>query len=265
MQLDHHVSKTEPRTSTIAAQDQLFLTYNAKAVTRFKGVDELRHIYDLTSLLLAKLPSFSTSVSRQYWSLKSSAPASSSLDDEKSIANLDHILRCLRQAALEALIYHGLRSFEEGFQQWHQHWLQQRQLDFGWFSEWPNGRRPLSTTWPWNIKPSLVVLWGVCWMFYDNSTRSAQELRQQLENEEVATSVWARHTPQSATSSQRKSLRNSQRVRLTESDATESITNWATGNSDSSFQHAAWLQTGGQGGVNARQANRESYPLREVT
>ena len=26
-------------------------------------------------------------------------------------------------------------------------------------------RRVLSTMWPWNIKPALVVLWGVCWMF----------------------------------------------------------------------------------------------------
>jgi hypothetical protein len=31
--------------------------------------------------------------------------------------------------------------------------------------EWPDGHRFLSTTMPWNIPPSLVVLWGVCWMF----------------------------------------------------------------------------------------------------
>jgi len=34
------------------------------------------------------------------------------------------------------------------------------------FSEFPGGRRPLSTTWPWSIRPSLAVLWGVCWMFH---------------------------------------------------------------------------------------------------
>jgi hypothetical protein len=34
------------------------------------------------------------------------------------------------------------------------------------FSEWPGIRKPLGSTWPWNIKPSLVVLWGVCWMFH---------------------------------------------------------------------------------------------------
>jgi hypothetical protein len=36
----------------------------------------------------------------------------------------------------------------------------------GWFFEWPRGKRPLNSTWPWaDVKPSLLVLWGVCWMF----------------------------------------------------------------------------------------------------
>jgi hypothetical protein len=35
------------------------------------------------------------------------------------------------------------------------------------FVEWTDGEPPLSTTMPWNIRPCLVVLWGVCWMFYD--------------------------------------------------------------------------------------------------
>jgi hypothetical protein len=39
-------------------------------------------------------------------------------------------------------------------------------LLFGKFAEFPNRRRPKCTTMPWNIWPSLVVLWGVCWMFY---------------------------------------------------------------------------------------------------
>lgn len=37
---------------------------------------------------------------------------------------------------------------------------------FGWFFEWPGGQHPLNSTWPWaDVKPSIVVLWGVCWMF----------------------------------------------------------------------------------------------------
>lgn len=35
-----------------------------------------------------------------------------------------------------------------------------------WFFEWPGGKHPLNSTWPWtNVKLSVVVLWGVCWMF----------------------------------------------------------------------------------------------------
>ena len=33
------------------------------------------------------------------------------------------------------------------------------------FSGFPHKYRPPCTTMPWNIWPSLVVLWGVCWMF----------------------------------------------------------------------------------------------------
>lgn len=36
------------------------------------------------------------------------------------------------------------------------------------FGVFPNRQRPKCTTMPWNIWPSLVVLWGVCWMFYDS-------------------------------------------------------------------------------------------------
>lgn len=34
------------------------------------------------------------------------------------------------------------------------------------FSEFSSRLRPPCTTMPWTIWPALVVLWGVCWMFY---------------------------------------------------------------------------------------------------
>jgi hypothetical protein len=37
-------------------------------------------------------------------------------------------------------------------------------------SEFPNRLRPPCTTMPWNIRPALFVLWGVCWMFYTPPT-----------------------------------------------------------------------------------------------
>ncbi|KAI4233057.1 MAG: hypothetical protein LQ349_004625 [Xanthoria aureola] len=203
--LDEQLTDVEPRTSSVATCDHLFLAYNARAVTRFKGIEELRHIYDLTTLLLARLPSSSGDKTRRPLLAKQFAPASPRQDQEKFIANLEHILRCLRQAALEALIHHGTRKLQEDVRHWYQYWLRDRALDHGWFSEWPGSRRPLSTTWPWNIRPSLVVLWGVCWMFYDNSTKSVEELRQQLD---VASSLWSQPTPPpAATTSQRKPQR----------------------------------------------------------
>ncbi|KAL8995857.1 MAG: hypothetical protein Q9169_004509 [Polycauliona sp. 2 TL-2023] len=73
-------------------------------------------------------------------------------------------------------------------------------------------------------------------MFYDNSTRSVQQLRQQLGNREVASSFWSRPTPQpAATSSQ------------------QDISAWVTGGDI----HPTWLHTvhagasarGGPGGA----------------
>lgn len=213
-QLDDRASAVGPRTSIVAACDRLFLNYDARLLMRHQVVDELRRFYDMKTLLLVRLPLFSYSTATECWLSDSSVLTPGFFGREKAIANLEHVLCCLRQAALEALIYRELESFEEVVEQWHQHWLQGRQLDHGWFLEWPNGRRPLSTTWPWNIRPSLVVLWGVCWMFYDNATRSAEQMRQQLETDRrVGPSAWMmRPAPQSATMSQRKLLRVSECV-----------------------------------------------------
>lgn len=37
-----------------------------------------------------------------------------------------------------------------------------------WGNGYVNRRRPPCTTMPWSIWPALVVLWGVCWMFYNS-------------------------------------------------------------------------------------------------
>jgi hypothetical protein len=43
----------------------------------------------------------------------------------------------------------------------------------GFFSVFPDNFRHLCTTMPWTIWPALVVLWGVCWMFYEPSVGNA--------------------------------------------------------------------------------------------
>lgn len=94
---------------------------------------------------------------------------------EKFIANLEHLLRCLQQAIVEALIQSTLKLIDADILHSHTSWQLHRGDRGGWFAEWPNGQPPLNTTWPWNVKPSLIVLWGVCWMFYDHNNQVNQD------------------------------------------------------------------------------------------
>lgn len=146
-----------------AEDDKLFLKQDAQNIVKAKNRAGLRDIFDLTTLLLNRLQHGKCHEDGQTSWTGSRCP--------KTVANLEHLLRCLQQAAYVALISDMLRAIEADLACWHhQYWEQSRASFHGWFSEWPNGQRPLNTTWPWNVKPSLVVLWGVCWMFYGDDT-----------------------------------------------------------------------------------------------
>ncbi|KAF2276355.1 uncharacterized protein EI97DRAFT_433196 [Westerdykella ornata] len=94
--------------------------------------------------------------------------------DETCMANYQHLLLRLQTQLLKALTRKSaaassLTDLDK---------TQRKRLN--WFSEFPDGQRPLSTTWPWSIKPSLAVLWGVCWMFpvlpvYDETDQQSQQ------------------------------------------------------------------------------------------
>jgi hypothetical protein len=60
------------------------------------------------------------------------------------------------------------------------------------FVEWPDGEPPLSTTMPWNIRPCLVVLWGVCWMFYDSFY---EQWEKELTNARGSSTFYPCHCP----------------------------------------------------------------------
>lgn len=84
--------------------------------------------------------------------------------DETNTANLEHLLLCLRDQLLRLLIAQLIELV-------HKHVIEcqrdQSKHREEWFFEFPDARHPLSTTWPWSIRPSLAVIWGVCWMFYN--------------------------------------------------------------------------------------------------
>jgi len=84
--------------------------------------------------------------------------------DVVETANLEHLLLCLQDQLVRLLIACCVDCVQR-----HVSECQKNQIKHcdEWFFEFPDARHPLSTTWPWSIRPSLAVLWGVCWMFYD--------------------------------------------------------------------------------------------------
>lgn len=78
-------------------------------------------------------------------------------------ANLEHLLLCLQSLLLRQLIHLCIELLHDHIAECQK--TRKRSRD-DWFFEFPDARPPLSTTWPWAIKPSLAVLWGVCWMFF---------------------------------------------------------------------------------------------------
>ena len=81
--------------------------------------------------------------------------------DETYIANLQHLLLCLNDQLLRLLVSKLVEVVREHVIEYQR---DQSKHCESWFFEFPDARHPLSTTWPWTIKPSLAVLWGVCWM-----------------------------------------------------------------------------------------------------
>jgi hypothetical protein len=97
--------------------------------------------------------------------------------DDLFIANYEHLLLRLQEELVQVLTRKALEELLRG-----NHDKRQRKL-LSWFTEFAEKPMPLSTSFPWTIKPSLAVLWGVCWMFYDRdasdqAARAGDRVRQ---------------------------------------------------------------------------------------
>lgn len=75
--------------------------------------------------------------------------------DEVFVANYEHLLLRLQAELVEALARKALEQLLQGG-----HGKKQQML-LSWFTEFAEKPRPLSTSFPWTIKSSLAVLWGV--------------------------------------------------------------------------------------------------------
>ena len=154
--------------ATIASQDRLFLTHHNNRFPITKGIASLRSFMDVTAALLNGIHLMSDKNYSNHISLASLAPTYGDFRCVKFLANMEHLVLSLQKTALDAIVRYLLELVEDSVLRWYQFWLHRKGAIDDWFAEWPNGHRPLNTTWPWNIKTALLVLWGVCWMFYDN-------------------------------------------------------------------------------------------------
>ena len=161
--------------SSIASQDCLFLKHDEYHRPILKDTANSRHIVGVTAALLDGLHSTSPELDVHGAGRPSQASPCVDFACPNFLANLIHLILFIRQAALDAIVRYLLDFIEDHVLRWYQIWLHRKGATDDWFAEWPNGQRPLSTTWPWNIKPALLVLWGVCWMFYDNERRAPHE------------------------------------------------------------------------------------------
>ena len=161
----------------VAALDSCFLKFDAQRCFRFTSAEQARAVLSLATLLLDQLAGITcdSGACRQAAADQTCA-AFDELDLIKYLANLEHVLCCIQHVAMVSLLQGSLEALD-GHRRLPKHMRLQKTQDGEWFTEWSGGRPPLSSTMPWNIKPSLVVLWGVCWMFYtpENRRRSTQQ------------------------------------------------------------------------------------------
>jgi hypothetical protein len=171
--LDSHLHDTSRPVDVAAKDDRELLKFNAARLLSSWRIVQASNVIDNTTLLLRLIyDAQSDKARRQQAAIKYGFK--DEIDVEKYLANLEHIVSSLQQAALQALVQHSLNVLESDCRHWDRYLEKLKRCFEDWFSEWAGGRPPLVTTMPWTIKPSLVVLWGVCWMFYMTNASPSQ-------------------------------------------------------------------------------------------
>jgi hypothetical protein len=149
--------------SVVAGNNKLFLKHNNVPI--FEGCS-LHQTIQLLVTVQEALSTFAACRS-QYgddWLIAQGIDFGLDDIDDIFIANYEHLLLRLQAELVQVLTRKALEELLRGGQD-----KRQRKL-LSWFTEFAEKPRPLSTSFPWTIKPSLAVLWGVCWMFYDRDS-----------------------------------------------------------------------------------------------
>jgi hypothetical protein len=203
----------------VAADDKLLLSHSQDnlidSLAQDATVEQAAYMFDSSTYLIGKLEAIQLDTARSW---EEADAGCRRLKQEAYIANLLHLLRRLQHILFQVLVHRSITRLDEFARHWQTYWQQKKKLGQDWFTEWPSGERPLSTTWPWNIRPSLVVLWGVCWMFYYNEQANENKPRspavQQLVDDSINWTL-SRIDSQEAEQGTRHSERAGSSARLT--------------------------------------------------
>lgn len=159
--VDEKLSPSGSALSAIASDDMLFLKQNTAmsfdACSLIEIIQLLVGVHDSINVFYAARETYDDA-----WLVIQGQEVGLNID-EAFIANYEHLLMRLRAELIDAL---ARKVFEALLLGGHDK-KQRRLLD--WFREFSGEPRPVCTSFPWTIKPSLAVLWGVCWMYYDNN------------------------------------------------------------------------------------------------
>lgn len=148
-------------------QDRFFFQHHLHPVGVTQSIHQFdEHLFRVKHALFGRLHDRPGSCGGWETSVFAKDSLSGERDCDDLAGDLQHLHWSNRQTALDVIIRILFKILETHIRHSQLRWQQSRRIGEEWFAEWPNGHRPLSTTWPWNIKPSLLVLWGVCWMFY---------------------------------------------------------------------------------------------------
>ena len=159
--VDESFKHSDNPLSAVASDDKLFLSRNTELTfDKFsleEVVGQMALVHDAVDVLYRARCEYD-----DQWLISQGQEIGINID-EAFIANYEHLLLQLLAQLVDALTRKVIEALISGGQD-----KKQRKL-LSWFAEYPNNCHPLSTTWPWSIKPSLAVLWGVCWMFFYRS------------------------------------------------------------------------------------------------
>lgn len=158
--VNSQLSNTEAALTRIASDNKLFLKHGNSPILQRCSLDEITWLLLSTFSALQRLSECRSQYSDDWLAGQGQRLG---LDiDETFVANLEHLLLWL-QAKLENALKRKAR--DELLHPMGDYGKNQRKL-LACLDEFAEKPRPLSISFPWTIKPSLAVLWGVSSLFF---------------------------------------------------------------------------------------------------